>query len=453
MVKRLPQYRSSGRFFLLLFVMGPVVLVIGMLGSLQNRQGSILAWEGAPVAARTYEAGSRLYLDTGTVKVGLETSWGGAIVEVVWHGMNFVNAYDTGREIQVALYDGDAYPRSCGDCMDAMGWDPVEGGDRHKRGSPVLEQKLGGDFLYTKTRPLHWHPDNKGGGKDRPVPSDAEIEQWVSAMPGYPSAAKVHYKISYLGKDQHANHDQEFPAVYVNWDFGKFVHYDGTAPWTNDEVSFFTMPDRPKNSPPLYTSEHWGAFVNGQGAGLTVFAPDQYPYASGWNRPPDAAKNSGTHYFLFSAPFSFGPGSAWEGDVYLFAGDYKDARQAIYSLRKSLAPRDNLPPFGVVDEPKPHSKASGTLEVRGWALDNREVSKVKVYLDDRLVGEATYGTPRPDITHVFPHAPAGTGFRYLLDTTQYSAGAHFLGVNAEDRAENVAVFRRIPIEIENANAK
>jgi len=442
--------RGLRPFLVLIYIAASILLGSVVWNSSQIKQSGIYAMAAVPTSPRTYQEGSRLYLDNGTVKVGLESSWGGAIVEFAWHGVNFVNAYDTGREVQAAFYDGDAYP-PCGDCRDGFGWDPVQAGDAHKHGSPVLAQKLGSDFLYTKTRPHHWYPDNKGGGKDQPVPGDVDIEQWVTAMAEYPSGMKLHYKITYLGRDQHANHVQEFPAVYVNWDFGKFVHYDGSAPWTSGEVTSLTMPGRPKRSPMLYTPEHWGAFVNDQGIGLTVFTPGQYPYVSGWKRPPDATKDSGTHYFLFEAPFSFGSGSVLEGDIYLFGGDYKEARRAIYSLEKSLTPRDVFPPLGVVDQPKPHSKSNGSLEISGWAIDNPEVSQVKVYLDNRFVGAATYGGSRPDISAIYPHAPIGTGFRYKLDTTQFPNGAHLLGINAEDKAGIVAVFPRIPIEIENAN--
>src|SRR5713226_2093204 len=130
----------------------------------------------APEKTRTYREGSRLYLDNGTIKVGVETNWGGAITEVVWHGINFVNAFDNGREIQLAVYDANPDSR-CGDCEGASGWDPVQGGDHHKNGSPVVEHTLGKDSVYTKTSPYHWVPENKGGSKEKPITGDVTIEQ------------------------------------------------------------------------------------------------------------------------------------------------------------------------------------------------------------------------------------------------------------------------------------
>jgi hypothetical protein len=268
-------------------------------------------------------------------------------------------------------------------------------------------------------------------------------------MPDYPSGVKVHYKITHFGKDQHANAIQEFPAVYTNWEFGQFVTYGGEAPWTNGAVTYQTMPDLPKRSSPIYAPEQWGALVNDQGIGLSVFVPGQPPYVQGFQSPPTAAKNSGTHYFSPFTPFSFGPDSALEGDVYLFAGDYRQARQTIYSLHKSLPQKNIFTPLGHVDLPKRNAKSSGPLNVGGWVIDDTQVSEVDVLIDEHFAGHANYGIPRPDISNTWPHAPASIGFRYTVDTTQFPNGKHLLGVNAKDGAGTVAIFARIPILIDN----
>jgi len=227
-------------------------------------------------SVRTYQKGTRVYLDNGTIKVGLETAWGGTIVEVVWQGKNVVNDFDTGREVQVAFYDGDPYP-VCGECAGASGWDPVQGGDGHKRGSPILAQTLGSDSIYIRTQPLQWISDNKGG-PNAPVPGDLFVEQWVTLLPDYPTGIKIHYKVTHSGADRHTNSYQEFPAVYVNSEFIHFAYYGGTDPWTNGPVTSVVLPPRPA-SPTFYTSEQWGALVNSQNVGLTVFVPGQYPSA------------------------------------------------------------------------------------------------------------------------------------------------------------------------------
>jgi hypothetical protein len=66
--------------------------------------------------------------------------------------------------------------------------------------------------IYTKTQPIQWAPENFGGGPGNPVPGDAYIEKWVSAVPGFNRVLKVHYKITHFGTDTHANKYQELPV-------------------------------------------------------------------------------------------------------------------------------------------------------------------------------------------------------------------------------------------------
>jgi hypothetical protein len=58
------------------------------------------------VRVKTYQSGLVLYLesDSGTdvSRIGLETAWGGSIVEVSLNGTDYVNESGTGREVQAA---------------------------------------------------------------------------------------------------------------------------------------------------------------------------------------------------------------------------------------------------------------------------------------------------------------------------------------------------------------
>ncbi len=94
------------------------------------------------VSVRTYQSGSLLLIESdsspGIARVGLETTWGGSIVEVSLVGTNFVNRSDTGREVQAAQYDGNAQYDACAGCTGIFGWNPVQGGDKYSHGSPLL---------------------------------------------------------------------------------------------------------------------------------------------------------------------------------------------------------------------------------------------------------------------------------------------------------------------------
>ena len=429
------------------------VTVTGTSGANSHTAQLVLTSEPI-VTVSTYQSGPVLYLesDSGTdvSRVGLQTLWGGSIVEVSLNGTNFVNEHDTGREAQVAQYDGNAQYDSCAGCSGTFGWNPVQGGDEYGAGSPVLAQTMAADSLYIKAQPYQWNPDDKGGGAGQPVLGDVYVEATVSAVLEHAFTFKVHYKITHFGTDQHANSIQEFPAVYVNLGFDRFFSNNSATPWVNTQLNPVTMPQLPQFGPTLYASEQWGAFVDSGDNGLTVFVPGMAPYVGGFAAAGDSgADGFGTDYFAPRTFFSFGPNSVLEGDVYLVAGDYKHARQVIYDLHNSLPAKDIFTPIGSVDSPAPNAQLSGTTNVAGWAFDDVAVSKVDVYVDGVLAGTATYGGSRPDVAHDWPYAPSAIGYNFSLNTTSFANGPHTVVVRAIDTSGNVAVFPVVPITIEN----
>lgn len=404
----------------------------------------------------TSQDGTLLILEnqtsTETVRIGLETAWGGSIVEVSLNGTNYVNRHDPGREVQPAFYDGNYQYDACSGCTGVFGWDPTLGGDKYGHGTPLLARALTASSLYIKSEPLEWDPDYKGGGSGLPVPGDLLVEQTVTPVGGHAHAFKIHYKITHLGNDSHANIGQEFPAVYVNSEYDRFVRYAGTAPWTGAAVSVSQFPIGGGGFSALYAPEHWGAEVDAKNMGLTVYVPSQYPYVTGSDIPapgPGGPTGDGTNYFAPSATLTIGPHFVFEGDMYLIAGDYPAARRIVYDLHQQLSAPDIFPPFGSTDAPSPGSTIGGITPVDGWAFDDVNVARVEIMVDGTLNGPANYGSPRPDVADVFPHAPVNIGFSYSLDTTKLPSGPHILNVRVTDTAGNVAVFPDERVMVEN----
>jgi hypothetical protein len=389
-------------------------------------------------------------LNNGIIQFGVEPRCGGTLVEVSLDGRNFVNSADcTGRQVQAALYDGNATYDSCSGCEGTWGWDPVQGGDIHNFGSPLIAKKVTADSVYIATRPNEWYPDNKGGGPGRPVPSDVLIEQTASFVPDYPYAVRLHYRITHLNSDTHTSAIQEFPAVWVNKEFDRFVSYDGGTPWTGREVSAELLTASGQAVSARYVPEHWAALVDELGDGLTVYVPQQYPYAASLQLSGTSGEfGSGANYFRPHVPFMFGPGSVLEGDVFVIAGDYREARKDIEAMHDSQKPSgDILPPFGSVDAPLADQVVSGIVPVAGWVLDDVAVGRVEILIDGRVIGTASYGLSRPDVATVFPNAPEHIGFSYSLDTRRLANGMHQLLVRASDKAGNVAVLRGVSIVV------
>jgi hypothetical protein len=400
----------------------------------------------AEAIVRTYQSGSVLYLESGTAtdtaRIGLETTWGGSIVEVSLNGTEFVNRHDTGREVQPAFRDGNT-----------DSWNPTLGGDDWNQGTPTITTTVNATSLYTSAQPLLWEPDKNGGGLGRPVTSDLLVEQTITAITSQPHTFKAHYKVTHLGNDLHANTgSQEFPAVYTNQDYNRFIYYGGTAPWTNGAVT--TTQFAPYSaSPLLYVPERWGALVDAQNMGLTVFVPSQYPHLIGFAAPDPGLggpTDNATNYFALLGKLTIEPNFVLEGEIYLIAGDYATARQIVYQLHQTVSAPDIFAPAGATDQPSPGSTIGGVTAVSGWTFDDVNVSRVEILLDGAADGPASYGSPRPDVADTYPHAPTNIGYSYSLDTTKYSDGPHTLNVQVTDSSGNVAVLADVVVNVSNS---
>ncbi len=407
---------------------------------------------------QTSQQGTMLYLESRanghTARIGLDTAWGGAIVEVSMDGTNFVNRHDTGREVQSALYDGAASYPDWGPGS-GYGWDPVLAGDAYGRRSAVLMHTVSPGSLYTQSEPLQWWPDNFGGGASAAAAADMTFEQTVTVAPNAPLAFKVHYKLIHNGSDTHYNSGQEFPAVYVNSTYTTFAYYGADSPWSHGPIS--TIPTIQAPTSPFPTAkdapELWGALVDGGGQGLAVYVPGQYPYENAWgfaNQSGSGPLGNATVYMLPAVYFTVAPGAVIEGDVYLAPGDLLAARDEIYAVHQSLAPADVSTPLANVEQPLANATIGGAATVSGWSFDNVAMAGVSVYVDGVEIGSATTGGARPDVASAYPHvAPPGSGWSYVLDTTKLANGAHSLTIHATDSAGNTAINAPVAVTVSN----
>ncbi len=96
----------------------------------------------------------------------------------------------------------------------------------------------------------------------------------------------------------------------------------------------------------------------------------------------------------------------------------------------------NQGPFGAVDFPQPDSgvSANGVLEVAGWALDDRKIDHVDVFIDGLIERQAVTGIYRADVAANYPDNPQAivAGFILNVDSTRYANGVHTVTVKAVD---------------------
>ncbi|MEE8368852.1 MAG: hypothetical protein V3S30_11120 [Thermoanaerobaculia bacterium] len=148
---------------------------------------------------------------------------GGAIARLEWNGMQFVNAYDYGRQIQTAInfqIEGE---------ID----NPTEAGSKYgcpgvmspgrAQGSPLLSLNRRRRFqtLETVTAPLQWNPDLFGGDADHPVVWSGLISKKIELnYLGHPNRIKWTTTIGFPRAREHAG--VEIVTAYLRGRFNTF---------------------------------------------------------------------------------------------------------------------------------------------------------------------------------------------------------------------------------------
>jgi len=87
--------------------------------------------------------------------------------------------------------------------------------------------------------------------------------------------------------------------------------------------------------------------------------------------------------------------------------------------------------------------------VAGWAFAISSVSEIEVLVDGMVAGSATYGINLPGFSSSFPEHSEDTGFRFLLDTTRFSNGAHELLLRISDASGKIAILPPAQVNIVN----
>lgn len=71
-----------------------------------------------------------------------------------------------------------------------------------------------------------------------------------------------------------------------------------------------------------------------------------------------------------------------------------------------------------IESPTENSEINGdVLNITGWAINQKQITKVNVYIDGQLKGTATYGQPRQDVATSYPNIQnaSNSGFSVSVD--------------------------------------
>ena len=109
----------------------------------------------------------------------------------------------------------------------------------------------------------------------------------------------------------------------------------------------------------------------------------------------------------------------------------------------SAAPVCSTPALAWLESPAPDDAAAGVVEVSGWALkEGVGLQRVQVTLNGRVVGDAEYGAPRPDVIDYWGIAPGDdrVGFRMRVDLSGQARGEAWLGLVLHGRDGSVEAW-------------
>jgi hypothetical protein len=276
---------------------------------------------------------SLLYLNSGSVKVGVDLDMGGSITFLSSPtGPNFVNNYDLGRQIQQGYYAGPFPFRPDGvqAGWDAP-WNPIQSGDAYRNRSKVLEYSTDGSVIYTKCQPMVWHLNN--------YPGDCTIEQWTSVQG---NVVTVRNRLNNARIDTtpypYEGYGTEAPAVYLNTQLMHMVTYDGTRPFTGGNLTTRSQ-GQAANITDFRATENWAAWVNDVGWGVGVVMPGCNDFDSTYSGPVGGW--SGDYPFSYLCPALrdiLDHNISYEFTYQLVLGNVEDIRNQAYAVKVDSRP-------------------------------------------------------------------------------------------------------------------
>jgi hypothetical protein len=388
-------------------------------------------------------------------RIGARLDWGGTLV--FWGlsanpASNTIDANDTGRELQIALYDparnrqACAFDASCltssvncGNSITYLGWDPVQGGDECGRGAQAT-WSVAGEALRLVVTPVQWNPDwdamdcrtTPCAGAARPASVQYAMDlRFLTA-----EVVELSLEVQSLETIDHAATLQEFPTLYV----AHGASGSPDLPQLLDATGQLISVDQPANdgfTTRTFTSPApWAAFQDpGHTYGVGLAMDQGLTSFQGW-----AGNGSTAPYFhnvRANFPFGLAAGATVRGRAYLGLGSFATIQA---SLSTALAQR---PPFGVLDAPVSGPTARGaSFTVAGWVLDSTAITSVRVELDGALLTTLPVNVARPDVCALYPSyagCPA-PGFSGSVTPAFTDACAHLLRVVALDPDGNRSVL-------------
>jgi hypothetical protein len=260
-----------------------------------------------------------LFLDNGTLKVGIDRTRGASITWLSWsnYQKNAVNHADPGRLIQQSYYAGKTLDRKAdgqSKTWSPWPWNPIQGGGVSSWARVNVMQRLAGGTLFGETVPKLWDMPNEEAA--------ALMRQWTGFEPGMTNVVVV--RCEFLA--QRAPDDrwgpavpraQEIPACYFTRNFSTVKTYLGDGQWRAE-----SQPPGPPWGHALPPRKAMACF-NADGQGVAMFSPVS---DGSWNFGPHGvveSDDSSAIPCMHMAPLdrvSLGPKSVYRFRYWLVVG-------------------------------------------------------------------------------------------------------------------------------------
>ena len=400
-------------------------------------------------------------IDSTVLKIGIREEWGGS---VIFYGLNYGNAgvnnsnvidsNDTGREIQIAIYDPDrivqgcAYNASCrtggtgcAGGITFLGWNPVQGGNECNNGSGTESITSGEKVLESSTIPLFWNPDwdlnscDNGGCANAAFQnrkSDILYKQELRFVDE--NVVEMSMTIENLSNVDHAPRAQEYPTIYTGYGEHGLQNYNTLIDSTGTIIAI----DQPANDgffkKDFTSPAGWVSLQNSaQDYGIGIYNENKQTEYEGWQK--DEVFNNVRASFVFGLP-AFGKVVA---RAYLILGNITTVSQLANKLDANLAP------FGSIDSPVADAHVTDSISVGGWVLDNKGIDTIRVLINGKLLDTIPLTIERSDVCSVFPGytmCSGSNGFYKDISISGLAPCAYLLEVEAEDSDGNKRVIDR-----------
>lgn len=229
------------------------------------------------------------YLDNGIIRVGVDLNHGGAIVYLAPKGgLNLINNFDLGRQVQMSFYSGPVPYSEKGQMPSehwkGLGWNPIQTGDDFKNPSKVTAHENNGKQLHVTCIPMQWPLNN--------VPGECTFESWLELENTW---VKVRSRLKNARSDQtfYRARQQELPAVYANGSFFRVVSYVGSRPFTGEAIS--EQPKSKTKHPWVHweATEGWSALLDAADTGLGLITPGRVDHTGGFAGQPGPNNSRG----------------------------------------------------------------------------------------------------------------------------------------------------------------